>query len=101
MYINGRGKHRLKYQGIHHRNPEKNGAERIAIFGSYARGKAKAGNDIDVLVRFDHPKSFFQLVLIGDGLTSILHRYIDLLTEKSVSPHRAGPIHHDEVVNFG
>jgi hypothetical protein len=80
---------------------KKHGAERIAIFGSYARGEAKAGSDIDVLVRFDHPKSLFQLVRIEDELTTTLHRDIDLLTEKSVSPHLAGPIHHDEVVIFG
>jgi len=50
---------------------KKHGAQRIAIFGSYARGEAKAESDID------------------------------LLTEKSISLHLAGPIHHDEVVIVG
>ena len=32
------------------------GAERIAIFGSYARGEAGGRSDIDILVRFARPK---------------------------------------------
>ncbi len=79
----------------------KQGARRIAIFGSYARGEAGAQSDIDILVRFDRPKSLFQLVRIEDELTTALHRDVDLITEKSVSPYLAGPIHRDEVVIFG
>ena len=35
-------------------------AERIAIFGSYARGEAGKKSDIDILVRFARPKSLIQ-----------------------------------------
>ncbi|MDG6257407.1 MAG: nucleotidyltransferase family protein [Methanomicrobiaceae archaeon] len=77
------------------------GATRIAIFGSCARGEATPESDIDILVRFDHPKSLFQLVRIEDELADALHRHVDLVTEKSVSPHIAGPIRRDEVVIFG
>ena len=35
-------------------------AERIAIFGSYARGEAGKKSDIDILVRFARPKSLIR-----------------------------------------
>jgi hypothetical protein len=77
------------------------GAERIAIFGSYARGEARAGSDIDILVRFDRPKSLIQLVKIEDEIRKSIHMNVDLVTEKAVSPHIAGTIFRDEMVIFG
>lgn len=76
-------------------------AERIAIFGSYARGEAGTESDIDILVRFSRPKSLFQLVQIEDEIRQSIHMNVDLVTEKSVSPYLAGSIHRDEVVIFG
>ncbi len=80
---------------------KKYGAQRIAIFGSYARGEATKESDIDILVRFDAPKSLFELVRIEDELKRVLNKDVDLITEKSVSPYLAGSIHRDETVIFG
>jgi uncharacterized protein len=77
------------------------GAERIAIFGSYARGEAGRRSDIDILVRFARPKSLIQLVQIEDEIRKSIHMKVDLVTEKAISPHIAGSIHHDEMVIFG
>jgi predicted nucleotidyltransferase len=76
-------------------------AERIAIFGSYARGEAGAKSDIDILVRFSRPKSLFQLVRIEDEIEETLHMKVDLVTEKAVSPYLVDSIRRDEVVIFG
>ena len=77
------------------------GAERIAIFGSYARGEAGPKSDIDILVRFARPRSLIQLVTIEDELRQALHRNVDLLTEKAVSPFLRDAVRHDEVVILG
>ena len=75
--------------------------ERIAIFGSYARGEAGAHSDIDILVRFARPKSLLQLVQIEDEIRKSIHMKVDLVTDKAVSPYLAATIHRDEVVIFG
>jgi predicted nucleotidyltransferase len=77
------------------------GAERIAIFGSYARGEAKNKSDVDILVRFARPKSLIQIVQIEDEIKKSIHMNVDLVTEKAVSPYLANTIHRDEVVIFG
>jgi uncharacterized protein len=76
-------------------------AERIAIFGSYARGEAGKKSDIDILVRFARPKSLIQIVKIEDEIKKAIHINVDLVTENAVSPYLEGPIHHDEVVIYG
>ncbi len=76
-------------------------AERIAIFGSYARGEAGENSDIDILVRFARPKSLIQIVQIEDEIRKFIHMKVDLVTEKAVSPHLAGTIFRDEMVIYG
>jgi uncharacterized protein len=76
-------------------------AERIAIFGSYARGEAGKKSDIDILVRFARPKSLIQLVQIEDEIAKAVKVPVDLVTEKSISPYLSSSIHRDEVVIFG
>jgi uncharacterized protein len=75
-------------------------AERIAIFGSYARGEAGAKSDIDILVRFARKKSLFEIVRIEGEIRKALRRNVDLVTENAVSPYLADTIHREAVVIY-
>jgi predicted nucleotidyltransferase len=66
---------------------EKEGATKIAIFGSYARGEEIPGSDIDILVEFSKTKSLLTLVRIERELSDILGVKVDLLTEASISQY--------------
>ena len=65
---------------------ERFGVTDLALFGSYARGQAMAGSDIDILVGFDGPatsKAFFGLQAY---LEELLHCRVDLVTRKALRP---------------
>lgn len=66
---------------------ERHDADRIGIFGSYAREEANEDSDLDLLVHFRDNKSLLTLVRIERELTEITGIKVDLLTEQSVSPY--------------
>lgn len=66
---------------------KKHGIKKIGIFGSYARGEAKQGSDLDLIVEFKKRKSLLELVGIEQELEDRLGIKIDLLTEASISPY--------------
>jgi len=59
---------------------------RAAIFGSFARGEAGKGSDIDILVKFKGKKSLLDLASLQLILTALLHRDVDVLTYNSLHP---------------
>ncbi|MBW6480103.1 MAG: nucleotidyltransferase family protein [Bacteroidales bacterium] len=63
-------------------------AERIGIFGSFARGEQNAASDIDILVKFRSDLSLLDLVKIHRELSVILGRKIDIVTEASLKNER-------------
>jgi predicted nucleotidyltransferase len=63
------------------------GANKAGVFGSYARGEAKAKSDLDLLVEFKDRKSLLQLVQIEQSLTEEFGVKVDLLTEAAISPY--------------
>ncbi len=66
---------------------KKEGATKVAIFGSYARGEEKPESDIDVLVEFSETKGLLAMVRIERELSEFLGIKVDLLSETSISPY--------------
>jgi len=77
------------------------GAKKIAVFGSYARGEEKPRSDIDILVEFSERKSLLELVKIERELSEALGIKVDLLTEKSISPYLIDRIKSEMEVIYG
>ncbi|MBK9017640.1 MAG: nucleotidyltransferase family protein [Saprospiraceae bacterium] len=59
------------------------GVEKIALFGSYARGTARHGSDVDLLVELKEPK-YLVLLQVTDYLTELLGCKVDLVRK---GPH--------------
>lgn len=59
-------------------------AERISLFGSFARNETTDASDIDILVKFSDTFSLLQLVEIEDDLSDKLGIRVDLITEGAI-----------------
>jgi predicted nucleotidyltransferase len=77
------------------------GATKVAIFGSYARGEERPESDIDVIVEFSERKSLLELVKIERELSEDLGIKVDLLTEKSISPYLIDTVRQQMEVIYG
>jgi predicted nucleotidyltransferase len=62
------------------------GVEQIGIFGSFVRGEQEEKSDLDVLVAFEDPVGFFELIRLEDELSERLGVDIDLVTKDSLKP---------------
>ena len=63
---------------------------RIGVFGSFARDKAAAGSDVDILVELDEP-TFDNYMDLKFKLEDMLGRDVDLVLADTVKP-RLRPI---------
>jgi uncharacterized protein len=64
-----------------------NGATRVRIFGSFARGTARPDSDVDVLVDLKPGSDLFDLIAIKQGLEDLLGREVHVVTEAAISPY--------------
>ena len=62
------------------------GVTRSSLFGSYVRGDATEKSDIDMLIDIPRGKTLFDLVRLEFELEEKLHKKVDVLTYKSLSP---------------
>ena len=58
----------------------------LGIFGSYSKGRASAKSDLDLLVEFSHPPTFFKFVRLERILSRLLGIPVDLATPNSLKP---------------
>lgn len=76
---------------------ERFGVRSLRIFGSWARGTATPGSDVDLLVAFDGPataRRFYGLQLF---LEDLLQRPVDLVTEQSLRPELRPAVETDAI----
>ena len=59
---------------------------KAAIFGSYARGEAKRGSDLDLLIKYGKSKSLLDLAGLQIALEEALNMKVDVLTYNSLHP---------------
>lgn len=73
-----------------------------AIFGSFARGEQKRNSDLDILVRFSEPVSYFDLLDAEEAISKKLKlKKIDMVTEGALHPDIAKNIKKDLQVIYG
>lgn len=58
----------------------------IGIFGSYVRGEQKKESDLDMLVDFSRPVSFFTFLDLEEYLKKKLGVKVDLVTKQALKP---------------
>ena len=61
-------------------------ARRIAVFGSIARGEARPGSDLDLLVDFEPGASLVDHVGLFQDLGELLGVRVDVVTRRSLKP---------------
>jgi len=64
------------------------GVLEIGLFGSYARNKASAESDVDLLVDLaKNKKTFKNFMALSYYLEELLDRKVELVTKQSLSPY--------------
>jgi len=65
----------------------RHGARNVRVFGSLARGEGSENSDLDLLVTLAEGRSLLDLVGLKQDLEALVHRPVDIVTERALSPH--------------
>ena len=63
------------------------GAGNVRVFGSYARGDAGGGSDLDLLVDFADDRTLLDHVGLWQDLEELLDRHVDVVLTGGISPY--------------
>lgn len=63
------------------------GARNVRVFGSMARGEARPGSDIDLLVDLEPGRSLLDHVGLWQDLEELLGCRVDVVVEGGISPY--------------
>ena len=63
---------------------EANGAHRVRLFGSAARGQESSASDVDVLVALEPGRTLLDLARLEARLEGLLHRAVDVVPESGL-----------------
>lgn len=80
---------------------EKYGAERIYLFGSYARGTARDDSDIDLRIDRGQIKGMFALSGLRLDVLDALGKNVDLITTGSLDEDFLNEIRKEEILIYG
>ncbi len=73
----------------------KNGVRNIRVFGSMARNQANEESDLDLLVELEEGKSGFALGGFLEDVANLVHRKVDVVTEKPLHPRIREKVLHE------
>jgi predicted nucleotidyltransferase len=65
----------------------KHGASNLRLFGSVVRGEERPDSDVDLLIDMADDRSFDDYLALVEELENILARRVDLVIQRSLSPH--------------
>lgn len=65
---------------------ERYGVRTLALFGSYAKGEARVGSDLDLLVEFERVPRLFSFVALEQCLSDLLGVKVDLVMKDALKP---------------
>jgi len=63
------------------------GASNVRVFGSAARGESHPDSDVDLLVSFEAGRSLLDAIGFKHDVEDLLHRPVDVVTERALSPY--------------
>lgn len=72
----------------HQAELRRRGVRHAALFGSVARGEAKRGSDIDIMIELDPraPIGVFEYVGITQYLSDLFPAHVDVANQRSLKP---------------